>query len=109
MKCPGTVYPDSIALQCTSHSFEAENCCHKRRSDPYIVLRCTRARLSRSTIKNGTGGAFGLLVALSYVEGRMSRLIKRGLLLMSLLSMGLRGCQGLVPHDTGASNGVERD
>jgi uncharacterized protein with PQ loop repeat len=44
--------------------------------------------------------SFGQFVTLSYVGGRMSRLIKRRLLLILLLSIGLCGCQDLVPHDT---------
>jgi MtN3 and saliva related transmembrane protein len=45
------------------------------------------------------GRAFGQFVTLSY-GGFMNRCIKRKLLLIFVLSIGLCGCQDLVPHDT---------
>jgi len=56
-------------------------------------------RRDRSRSKNGTGGAFGQVVT-QQGEGRMSRLTKGTFVLIFLISIGLCGCQNLVPRDT---------
>jgi MtN3 and saliva related transmembrane protein len=64
------------------------------------VLRRFAPDLIAQEARTEEGGAFAQFVTLSYVGGRMRRLIKRRLLLIFLLSIGLCGCQDLVPHDT---------
>ena len=38
MKCSGTVYPDSIVLECKSHTFEGKNCCHRELQRPMLCF-----------------------------------------------------------------------
>jgi hypothetical protein len=57
MKCSGTVYPDSIVLECKSLIFEGKNSCERQLHNILMLgFVYSRARLDLPMSKNGTGG-----------------------------------------------------